>query len=70
MRTFGLVLLALGVAAFFYCQQQMAAHPPAPQGLSMGEAWRYPYSRWQAGQYASGFAACVGGLFLLFPKGR
>jgi hypothetical protein len=36
----------------------------------MAEAWRHPYSRWQAGQYASGFAACVGGLFLLFPKGR
>jgi len=70
MRTFGLVMLALGVGAFFYCQQQMGEYPAPPTGLSIEEALRYPQGRWQVGQYAAGFVALVGGLLCLYPKGR
>jgi hypothetical protein len=70
MRRFGFVLLALGAAAFYYCQQRMEEHQPPPTGLSLEEGWRYPYARWQAGEYAAGFVALVGGLLFMYPKGR
>ncbi len=70
MRRFGFVLLAASAAAFFYCQQRMEDYPAAPTGLSIEEAWRYPQERWRVGQYAAGFGAFVGGLLLMFPKGR
>lgn len=70
MRRFGFALLAIGAAAFYYCQQRMEDYPSAPTGLSIEEAWRYPQARWQAGEYAGGFVALVGGLMLMFPKGR
>ncbi|HSF01923.1 MAG TPA: hypothetical protein VLA62_02855 [Solirubrobacterales bacterium] len=70
MRTFGIVMLFLGVVAFFYCSGQMNAYPALPAGLSITEAWQYPQGRYQVGQYAAGFVAFVGLLFTVFPKGR
>lgn len=70
MRRFGFVLVVAGVAAFFYCQQRMEEYPAPPAGLAIEEAWRYPQERWRVGQYAAGFLGFVGGLLLMFPKGR
>ncbi len=70
MRTFGLVMLVLGLAGFFYCQQQMEKYEAPPLGLSIQESWRHPQARWQLGQYAGGFVGVVGVLALMFPKGR
>ncbi len=70
MRTLGIVMLFLGVVAFFYCSGQMDAYPPLPTGLSVEEAWRYPQGRYQVGQWIAGFVGFVGLLFAVFPKGR
>jgi len=70
MRTFGLVLLVIGLFGFFYCQGEMQEHDPLPAGLSIEAALRLPAGRLQVGQYAAGFVGAVGLLALMFPKGR
>ncbi|HJS57367.1 MAG TPA: hypothetical protein VKA01_04625 [Vicinamibacteria bacterium] len=70
MRKFGIIMLLLGVGVYFHCVGKMDELPAPPPGLSIQEGWRYPYSRYQAGQYVSAFVGFFGFVLLMFPKGR
>lgn len=71
MRTFGVVLFALGVVGYFYCSSQLAVLEPLPPGMDIGPALRlYPAARYQLGQYAAAMAGVIGIIFMMFPRGR
>jgi hypothetical protein len=70
MRSFGMVLLALGVVGFLYSSDQASKHPPLSETLTVSESLRQPGGRWQAARYASGLAGALGVLLVMFPKGR
>lgn len=70
MRNFGIILLVLGVAGFFYCGDQAKRYEPVPDGKSISESFDYPAGRWEVGRYACAFGAGLGFLLAMFPKGR
>ena len=70
MRSFGAVLLLLGILGFFYASSRLDAVEPLPQGLSVGEGVRLPAGRWQIARYGCGAVAGLGLLLAMFPKGR
>ncbi|HXK11404.1 MAG TPA: hypothetical protein VMT70_17300 [Vicinamibacteria bacterium] len=70
MRSFGAVLILLGILGFVYASSQLDAVPPLPQGLSVGESLRIPAGRWQIARYGCAAAAGVGLLMAMMPKGR
>jgi hypothetical protein len=70
MRSFGLILMVLGVLGFFYCSSQLSQAPPLPEGLTPQEELREPGGRWEIGRYVAGGLGGFGLLMALFPKGR
>ncbi|HUL78177.1 MAG TPA: hypothetical protein VL691_13010 [Vicinamibacteria bacterium] len=70
MRSFGAVLLLLGILGFFYASSRLDDVEPLPQGLSVGEGVRLPAGRWQIARYGCGAVAGLGLLLAMFPKGR
>jgi hypothetical protein len=70
MRSFGAIMLLVGILGFFYASGQVDEHEPVPQGLSIGEALDYPAGRWEMARYGAAAAAGFGLLMVLFPKGR
>jgi hypothetical protein len=70
MRNAGLVLLILGILAFFYVSSRLDDVTPLPEGLSVSESLKQPAGRWQMLRYASAGVAGFGLLMALFPKGR
>jgi hypothetical protein len=70
MRNLGWILLLAGVIGFFYCGDQVKRYGPAPEGAAIGESLKHPAGRWEVGRYACAFAAGVGALLAMFPKGR
>jgi hypothetical protein len=72
MRTFGLLLLVLGIVGFFYFSDQLTRVEPVPegQGLSATESLRYPAGKLEVGRYGSVAAGLFGVLMMMFPKGR
>jgi len=70
MRNLGLVLLIVGILAFFYVSARLDDAEPLPEGLSIGESLKEPAGRWQMVRYACAGVAGFGLLMALFPKGR
>ncbi len=70
MRNFGLILLVVGILAFFYASTRLDDAAPLPDGLSIAESLKEPAGRWQMVRYASAGVAGFGVLMALFPKGR
>jgi hypothetical protein len=70
MRTFGALLLLLGIVGFLYCSSRLSEAPPLAAGLSVDESLSQAAGRWEMARYASGAAAAFGLLMTLFPKGR
>jgi len=70
MRSFGLIMLLLGIGGAIYCTSQLGQFPPLPPDLGIVESLDLPAGRWQTGQYACAAGAFFGFLMLLFPKGR
>ncbi len=70
MRNFGLILLVVGILAFFYASSRLDDVAPLPDGLSITESLKEPAGRWQMVRYAWAGVAGFGVLMALFPKGR
>jgi hypothetical protein len=70
MRNFGLIVLILGILAFFYASSRLDEAEPLPEGLSVSEGLREPAGRWELARYACGGLAGFGLLMAMFPKGR
>lgn len=70
MRTFGLVLLVIGIVGGLYCSDQMSKSEPVPPGLSVSESLRYASGRFEVGEYACAAAGVLGVVLLLMPTGR
>jgi hypothetical protein len=70
MRTFGAILLLLGVLGFFYASSRLGEVEPLPEGLSVSEGLRYPAGRWDLARYGCAAIGGFGLLMALFPKGR
>ncbi len=70
MRNLGLVLLIVGILAFFYASSRLDDATPLPDGLSITESLKEPAGRWQMVRYACAGLAGFGVLMALFPKGR
>ena len=70
MRNFGFVLLVVGIAGFVYCGSQLEGLAPLPPDLGLSDYLRNDAGRYELGRYASAFAAFLGVLMALFPKGR
>jgi len=70
MRNFGGLLLAMGIAAFLYCNAQLSGVDPVPEGLTIGETLAYPAGRYEAGRWLSACTAGFGLLMAVFPKDR
>ena len=71
MRTFGLVLVVLGIICFIYCGDQLAKAPPIPESevaLTVMETLHYPAGRYEAGRYAGVALGLFGAIFLVIPK--
>jgi len=70
MRNFGIIVLILGILAFFYASSRLDDVEPLPEGLGISESLREPAGRWQMVRYACAGVAGFGLLMALFPKGR
>jgi hypothetical protein len=70
MRSFGAILLLLGVLSFFYASSRLDEVQPLPEGLSIGESLKEPAGRWEMARYGSAAVAGFGLLMAMFPKGR
>jgi hypothetical protein len=70
MRNFGFILLLGGILAFFYCSTQLSSLEPMPPDASLADYVRNAAGRMELGRYLAAGAAFVGGLLVLFPKGR
>jgi len=70
MRNSGVILLILGILAFFYASSRLEEAEPLPEGLSVSEGLKEPAGRWQMMRYACAGVAGFGLLMAMFPKGR
>ena len=70
MRTFGALLLAVGVFGFVYASDQLKTAPPLPEDLSWRQALDHPAGKWDTTRYACAASGALGFLLLVFPKGR
>lgn len=70
MRNLGIILLAGGLLAFFYCASRLSGLEPVPDGVPVGEYLRYDAGKWELGRYGAALAALIGLLMSFFPKGR
>ena len=70
MRTFGLLLLVVGIVGFFYCSTHLDKLEPVPEGLSITQSLKYPAGKMEVGRFAAVAAGGIGVLFLMFPQGR
>jgi hypothetical protein len=70
MRSFGVILLVLGILGFFYASSRLDEAQPLPEGLSLSEGLKEPGGRWEMARYGCTAAAGFGLLMALFPKGR
>ena len=70
MRSFGGILLLLGILGFFYAGSQLEKNEPLPPGVSLREGLEKPTGRWEIVRYACAGAAGIGLLLAMFPKGR
>jgi len=70
VRTFGLLLLVIGIVGALYCSDQMSKSEPVPPGLSVSESLKYASGRFEIGEYACAAAGAMGVLLLLMPGGR
>jgi hypothetical protein len=70
VRTFGLVLLVVGIVGGLYCSDQMSKSEPVPPGLSVSESLRYASGRYEVGEYGCAAAGALGLILLLMPTGR
>ena len=70
MRNFGIIVLILGILAFFYASSRLEEAEPLPEGLSVSEGLEHPAGRWEMARYACAGVAGFGLLMAMFPKGR
>jgi hypothetical protein len=70
MRSFGGIMLLLGILGFLYASGKVDEHEPVPPGLSISEALDYPAGRWEMARYGAAGVAGFGLLMAMFPKGR
>jgi hypothetical protein len=70
MRKTGIVLIGVGVFAFFFAGSELEKAPPVPDGASLEQTLRHPAGRWEIARFAAAGAAGIGVLLSLFPKGR
>jgi hypothetical protein len=70
MRSFGGLLLIVGIAGFLYCGSQLASLEPVPEGLSLSGSFEHPAGRYELGRWVAACAAGFGFLMAMFPKGR
>jgi hypothetical protein len=70
MRISGLVMLALGVLAFFYCSSELSSLDPVPAGVALSEYMKYEAGELELGRYAAAIVAFIGLLLAFFPRGR
>jgi hypothetical protein len=70
MRTFGLLLLVVGIVGFFYCSSQLDKLDPLPEGLTITGSLKYPAGKMEVGRFAAVAAGGIGVLFMMFPTGR
>lgn len=70
MRTFGGVLVLVGIFGFYYCSTRMAAAGPVPEGTSISQSLEYEGGKWEVARYAAAIVGAFGLLMSFFPKGR
>jgi len=70
MRTFGALLITVGLFGFFYVSSEMGKAEPLPQELGWREALDHPTGRLEMARYGCALAGGLGILLLMFPKGR
>jgi len=70
MRSSGMILLLLGIIAFFYCTSELSSLSPVPADVALGDYLRYEAGKWELGRYVGAALAGIGFLLALFPKGR
>ena len=70
MRSFGFILLLLGILGFFYASGRVEQAGALPDGLSIGDTLGQPGGRWAMARFGCLIAAMVGAILALFPKGR
>jgi hypothetical protein len=70
VRTFGLILIGVGIALYYVSNQRLAEEGPVPPGLSIEESLEYPAARYEIGEYAGAMLGGLGVLLMMFPKGR
>jgi hypothetical protein len=70
MRTFGGILLFVGIIGFAYSGSEIDKYEPVPAGKTVSEALQYPAGKWETIRYACAAAAGFGLLMVMYPKGR
>ena len=70
MRTFGALLLVVGIVGFFYCSSRLSGMGPVPEGTDLGRYMDYETGRFELARYGAVVCALVGVLLSMFPKGR
>jgi hypothetical protein len=70
VRNTGIVLIAGGLLAFFYCASRLSGLEPVPDGVAISDYLRYDAGKWELGRYGAAIAALLGVLLSFFPKGR
>lgn len=70
MRTFGGILVLVGLFGFYYCSTRMAAAGPVPEGKSISESFEYEGGKWEVARYGAAIVGAFGLLMSFFPKGR
>lgn len=70
MRTFGGVLVLVGLFGFYYCSTRLTAAGPVPEGKSISQSLEYEAGKWEIARYGAAIVGAFGLLMSFFPKGR
>ncbi len=70
MRTFGAVLVVLGIVGFIFASDQIEKLGPPAYELELSQYLRHPTGRMELLKFGSAVTGAIGLLFALYPKGR
>ena len=68
MRSFGALLLVLGIAGFLYCSSKAKDAGPVPEGKSISESLEYDAGKWEVARYVCAGMGAFGVLLTMVPK--
>ena len=70
MRSFGALMVVLGIVGFLYCSSKAQTAGTVPEGKTISESLEYDAGRYEMGRYVCAAMGAFGILVLIVSKER